>query len=95
MLDMTIDGKVGLFIGAWGMSNAVSRLLGSVLGGAGRDIIARLTGDPVTGYIVVFGIMAAFMVISLVLLGRVDVQAFQHRADKYSLVERAAIASDA
>src|SRR3990170_3867571 len=36
MLDMTTAGNVGLFIGAWGMANAISRLLGSVLGGAVR-----------------------------------------------------------
>jgi BCD family chlorophyll transporter-like MFS transporter len=95
MLDMTIDGKVGLFIGAWGMANAVSRLIGSVLGGAGRDIIARLTGSPVLGYILVFGLMAFFMIISLIMLGRVDVDQFQQKADSYSVVERAAIAGDA
>lgn len=39
MLDMTVNGQVGLFIGAWGMANAISRLIGSVLGGAGRDIL--------------------------------------------------------
>jgi BCD family chlorophyll transporter-like MFS transporter len=37
MLDMTTAEKVGLFIGAWGMANAASRLIGSLISGAVRD----------------------------------------------------------
>ena len=58
MLDMTVDGQVGLFIGSWGMANAISRLIGSVLGGAGRDILVRTTGNVLLGYIIVFGIIS-------------------------------------
>lgn len=94
MLDMTINGQVGLFIGAWGMANAISRLIGSVMGGAGRDIITHLTGDAVLGYIIVFGVMALFMVVSLVMLNRINVQKFQQNVDQSSLIERAAIAGD-
>jgi BCD family chlorophyll transporter-like MFS transporter len=95
MLDMTVDGKVGLFIGAWGMANAVSRLVGSVLGGAGRDILAQLTGNVVVAYIIVFGVMAAFMMITVIMLNRIKVQEFQHKAEKLSVLERAALSGDA
>ncbi len=95
MLDMTVAGQVGLFIGAWGMANAVSRLLGSVLGGIGRDLFTRLIGDPVIGYVVVFGVMAGFMLISLGLLTRVDVNVFRRRSEHTTVIERAAMASDA
>jgi BCD family chlorophyll transporter-like MFS transporter len=96
MLDMTTAGKVGLFIGAWGMANAFSRLMGSVIGGAVRDLVARLTGSPVNGYIVVFAIMAAIMLLSLILLRRINVRAFRAQADgNVALVERAAMAGDA
>jgi MFS transporter, BCD family, chlorophyll transporter len=95
MLDMTTADKVGLFIGAWGMANAMSRLLGSVLGGAVRDLVARLTQQPVISYVVVFGIMALILLISLMMLRRINVQAFQQQADAgRTLVERAAIAGD-
>ena len=94
MLDMTMVGQVGLFIGAWGMANAISRLIGSILGGAGRDIISRLTGDPVLGYIVVFGVMALFMLASLVMLRKINVNEFQQRTEQSSIIERAAIAGD-
>jgi len=96
MLDMTTAEKVGLFIGAWGMANAVSRLLGSVVGGAVRDQVARLSGVPVIGYVVVFGMMALIMLASLLMLRNVDVLAFRKQADEpVSLVERTAIAGDA
>jgi BCD family chlorophyll transporter-like MFS transporter len=95
MLDMTTADKVGLFIGAWGMANALSRLIGSVLSGAVRDLVARLTQQPVISYAVVFGILAVMMLISLIMLRRINVQAFQRQAEAGpTLVERAAIASD-
>lgn len=95
MLDMTAAGKVGLFIGAWGMSNAISRLLGSVMGGAVRDVVAQALQNPVNGYVVVFGIEAAMLLASLILLRRIDVSAFRSQAKEPSLVERAALATEA
>jgi BCD family chlorophyll transporter-like MFS transporter len=95
MLDMTMDGQVGLFIGAWGMANAVSRLVGSILGGAGRDILAQWTGDVVLAYGVVFAIMAIFMIATLFMLKWIKVGEFQKQADQKTLLERAAMAGDA
>ena len=95
MFDMTTAGKVGLFIGAWGMSNAVSRLMGSVMGGALRDLVGQVSGNPVSGYVVVFGLMALMMLATLVMLRRIDVQAFRRDAESEpSLIERAAMAGD-
>ena len=95
MLDMTIAGRVGQFIGAWGMANAISRLVGSVLGGAGRDVVTRITQDAVLGFTLVFGIMAVFMLISLGLLNKINVGEFLQNSDQPSVIERAAIAGDA
>jgi BCD family chlorophyll transporter-like MFS transporter len=95
MLDMTVAGQVGLFIGAWGMANAISRLVGSVLGGIGRDIITQISGNPILGYAVVFSVMAGFMLISLAMLTRIDVSAFRKKENQVSVVERAAMSSDA
>lgn len=95
MLDMTTAQKVGLFIGAWGMSNAASRLAGSLLSGAVRDILTRLLHNPVYAYVVVFSILAALLLISMVLLRRVDVTAFRQQAKQVSVFEQAAIASEA
>lgn len=95
MLDMTVAGKVGLFIGAWGMSNAVSRLFGSVIGGALRDILTRLFSSPVLAYVSVFALLATLMLVSLLMLRRVDVSAFRRQSEEISIAERAALASDA
>ena len=63
MLDMTTAEHVGLFIGAWGMANAFSRLLGSLMAGAVRDLVTRLSGDPLLGYVIVFALMAVIMLV--------------------------------
>ncbi len=39
MFDLTVPGMVGLYIGAWGFSDALSRLTGSILGGVVRDVV--------------------------------------------------------
>jgi len=95
MLDMTIDGQVGLFIGAWGMANAISRLIGSILGGAVRDVVRQVTSDPILGYIMVFGMMGIMVLITLIMLRQIDVNAFRKQAEDISVVERAALAGDA
>jgi BCD family chlorophyll transporter-like MFS transporter len=95
MLDMTAAGKVGLFIGAWGMSNAVSRLLGSVLGGAVRDVVTQSFQSPLLAYVFVFGIEAGMLLSSLILLRWIDVSAFRRQVTEHSLMERAALASEA
>jgi BCD family chlorophyll transporter-like MFS transporter len=95
MLDMTTSSNVGLFIGAWGMANAISRLAGFMLSGTVRDAITELAQNPVTGYVVVFSILALLLLISLLMLGRIDVSAFQKRAEQMGIVERAALANEA
>jgi BCD family chlorophyll transporter-like MFS transporter len=95
MLDMTTAQNVGLFIGAWGMADALARLTGSVLSGAVRDLVTQAASGGVSGYIVVFTIEAAMLLVSLLVLRRIDVSAFRRQAEEPSLVERAALASEA
>ncbi len=95
MLDMTTAGNVGLFIGAWGMANAASRLIGSVLGGAIRDLISQVAQNPTTGYVLVFGVEALMLLVSLWMLGRIDVGLFKQRAEQMGVIERAAVVTDA
>jgi MFS transporter, BCD family, chlorophyll transporter len=94
MLDMTAPGKVGLFIGAWGMANAISRLSGSVIGGALRDVLTQVLATPVYAYVIVFSFLAALLLASLVLLYRIDVTAFRKQTEDAPLVERVALAAD-
>lgn len=94
MFDLTVAGNVGLYIGAWGLSNAMSRLTGSLLGGIVRDGVMQATGQALSGYIVVFGIEAAMLAAAMLLLARIDVSAFKQQAAKPSFVEKVALAAE-
>jgi BCD family chlorophyll transporter-like MFS transporter len=76
------------------MANSVSRLSGSVISGAVRDTLTRALPNPTLAYVVVFGIMATLLLISLVMLRRIDVTAFRAQTEQATLVERAALASE-
>ena len=97
MLDMTLPGKVGLFIGAWGSANAFARLLGSVVTAVFRDV-ARLAPDSaVMGYAAGFILLGLFLIISLAILRQIDVTAFQKgtsEAHAPSVVERVVLAGE-
>lgn len=90
MLDMTTK-SVGLYMGAWGMASALARILGSVLGGAVRDIILAISQNALLGYGVVFGIQAILLGVSIGLLRRVDVETFRAASQRLSLGTRVAM----
>ncbi|HMO57339.1 MAG TPA: BCD family MFS transporter [Roseiflexaceae bacterium] len=92
MLGMTTTEQVGLFIGAWGVADSLARGVGMLLGGVVRDLVAVSTGNVNAGYITVFLIEAALLGASLILLRRLDVQAF--RDNQPTLTELVAIAGD-
>jgi BCD family chlorophyll transporter-like MFS transporter len=94
MFELTIPGMVGLYIGAWGFANALSRLVGSVLGGVVRDVVTQVTGHGLSGYLVVFGIEALMLLIATVMLYRINVNAFRTQAKEPSFVEKVAIAAE-
>jgi len=94
MFDLTVPGEVGLYIGAWGVSNALSRLAGSVLGGVLRDAVTQLTGQALSGYLVVFGIEALMLLAAVLMLSRIDVSAFRKQAEEPAFVEKVALAAE-
>ncbi|HEX6268872.1 MAG TPA: BCD family MFS transporter [Anaerolineales bacterium] len=94
MFDLTIPGMVGLYIGAWGFSNALSRLTGSVLGGVVRDVVTQATGQALSGYLVVFGIEALMLFIAAFMLYRIDINAFRKQIEEPSYVEKVALAAE-
>lgn len=94
MFELTVAGQVGLYIGAWGFSNALSRLTGSLLGGIVRDGVKQATGQSVTGYLVVFILEALMLGLAAVLLARIDVSKFKTKATEPAYSEKVAIAID-
>jgi len=94
MFDLTVPEKVGLYIGAWGFSNGLSRLIGLLMAGMVADLATKLTGNAMSGYLVVFGIEALMMFIAAIMLYRIDVGAFQKKAHEPSFAERVAVVAD-
>jgi BCD family chlorophyll transporter-like MFS transporter len=94
MFDFTTPANVGLYIGAWGVANAMSRLAGSVLGGVLRDAVTQITGGALSGYLVVFGVEAAMLCAAALMLSRLDVSAFRNQAQEPSFMEKVAVAAE-
>jgi len=94
MFDLTVPGMVGLYIGAWGFSNALSRLVGNLLAGILRDVVNQLTGAALSGYLVVFVLEALMLFAATIMLTRIDVKKFQKNIDEPSFVEKIALASE-
>ncbi|NDJ15688.1 BCD family MFS transporter [Myxacorys almedinensis] len=80
MLDLTAAETAGTFIGAWGLSQALSKGLSTVIGGATLDLGKRLTTNLVVAYGLVFTLQACCMVAAVGLLSRVSVQEFRANA---------------
>ncbi len=74
MFDFTPTGKVGLYMGVWGMASALSRWMGSIGGGLIRDVVSQVLAAPVYGYLFVFGLEAALLGLAIYLLPRVPVR---------------------
>ncbi|MEW6286809.1 MAG: BCD family MFS transporter [Chloroflexota bacterium] len=94
MFDLTVPEKVGLYIGAWGFSNGLSRLVGLLMAGVVADLATALTGDSLHGYLVVFGIEALMLFAAAIMLYRIDVAAFQKKAHEPSFTDRVAVVAD-
>jgi BCD family chlorophyll transporter-like MFS transporter len=78
MMDMTIEGQVGLYMGIWGMAQGFGNGFANVLSGAFHTLfieIARMT--PTVAYGVIFGFEALMMGMAIVMLRGISVQEFK------------------
>lgn len=80
MLDLTIAETAGTFIGAWGLAQAMSRGLATVLGGAVLNFGKVIFPLPVFAYGVVFILQAIGLLVAIALLSRVNIKEFQDNA---------------
>jgi BCD family chlorophyll transporter-like MFS transporter len=85
---------VGLYIGAWGFSNALSRLIGSILGGVVRDVVNQITGAALSGYLVVFTLEALMLLAAAIMLTKINIENFQRSVEEPSFVEKVALAAE-
>ena len=91
MFELTIPGYMGLFIGAWGVSNALSRLSANMMAGFVHDIVSGIVGDTMSGYLVVFGLEIIILAVAIVMLVKIDATTFHQQIEVPSALERAAL----
>ena len=94
MFDLTIPEKVGLYIGAWGFSNGLSRLTGLLMAGIVADLATTITGSALNGYLIVFSLEALMLFAAAIMLYRIDVGRFQKKAQEPSFAEKMALANE-
>ncbi len=94
MYNLTVREEVGLYIGAWGFSNGLSRGLGLLMAGVVADLATTVTGNSLSGYLLVFGLEASMMFIAAIMLYRLNVQAFHNQVHEPSFAEKAALAAE-
>ncbi|MCB0117592.1 MAG: BCD family MFS transporter [Anaerolineales bacterium] len=94
MFDLTVPEKVGLYIGAWGFSNGLSRLVGLLMAGVVADLATQITGNAMSGYLVVFGIEALMLFFAAIMLYRIDVDKFKKQAHEPDFTEKVALAAE-
>jgi len=94
MYNLTVREEIGLYIGAWGFSNGLSRGLGLLMAGVVADLATRVTGNSLSGYLLVFGLEALMMLVAAIMLYRINVQTFQRQVHEPSFAEKAALAAE-
>ncbi|MCU0512749.1 MAG: BCD family MFS transporter [Anaerolineae bacterium] len=81
MMDMTVEGATGLYMGLWGMAQAFGNGAASFGGGLLHTLFIE-TGimTPATAYSAIFGLEAAGMVVAGLILWGLSVKTFQATA---------------
>jgi BCD family chlorophyll transporter-like MFS transporter len=80
MMDMTRVWGAGLYLSLWTVSETLARGIGSVFGGLIRDLGLALSGQLSLAYGAVFLLQAVGFALTLILLSRVNVDAFLRQA---------------
>jgi BCD family chlorophyll transporter-like MFS transporter len=77
MMEMTVEGATGLYMGIWGMAQAFGTAAASITSGTLHTLLIE-SGllSMSTGYTAIFGLETVLMVAGAALLRGVDVQAF-------------------
>ena len=82
MLDLTAAETAGTFIGAWGLAQAMSRGLATLIGGIILDVGKSLFDAPLLAYSLVFTLQAVGMILAIAILEQVDIQEFKDNTSK-------------
>ena len=77
MVDFTSPAYAGLLMGAWTIAHQLAEAVGNLLAGAVVDGAYALSGSFPTAFGTLFGLEIVFALVGLMLLARVNVEAFQ------------------
>lgn len=78
MMDMTVEGSTGLYMGMWGMAQSFGMGMSSILSGALKSaLIETHLFSATVGYAVIFGFEVVLMVVGMAVLRNVNVQRFR------------------
>ena len=94
MYNLTVRDEVGLYIGAWGFSNGLSRLVGLLMAGVVADVATKLSGNALNGYLIVFSLEALMLFVAAIMLYRLDFTAFRKQVEEPSFVDKVAVAAE-
>lgn len=84
MMDLTVKEQVGLFMGAWTLSQSLANGLASVGGGMMHAVGLALFASEAGAYALVFGVEAVGSLAILALLAQVDVGTFRSEVGELS-----------
>jgi len=78
MMDMTVEGSTGLYMGMWGMAQAFGMGISTMLSGALKSGLIE-TGllSPTLGYTTIFGLELVLMVLGAAMLRNVSIVEFR------------------
>jgi BCD family chlorophyll transporter-like MFS transporter len=83
MMDMTVEGATGLYMGLWGIAQAMGMGGSAVAGGAlHTTLIGSGVLEPQAAYWLIFSLEGGLLLGAAVVLSRVDVAAFKRNAQR-------------
>ncbi len=83
MMEMTVEGQTGLYMGLWAMAQGLGNGLANVSSGAlHTGLIESHLLSPTTGYTLIFGFEALLMVAAVGILRGISVQEFKGLTSK-------------
>lgn len=82
MMDMTTRENAGLFMGLWGMGQALANFVANATGGAIRDVALWISQNHYIGYATAFAIEVIGLVAAIMILRGIDIHEFQTKTQR-------------
>jgi BCD family chlorophyll transporter-like MFS transporter len=86
MMGMSVDGRTGLYMGAWTLSQAIANGFASTGGGLVHDLALVVSGTEPLAYATVFFLEALGLIGTYLLLQRLSIQQFRQETLQTSVI---------